>query len=70
MRLLSIGHSVTGLIHFFAAVGATTPDNTPPGLAYVRTTSQALAIVYANSATGTTELGFFPAGLNGNIATV
>lgn len=55
---------------FFATVGATAADNTPPGLAYVRTTSQVLAIVYANSATGTTKGGFFPAGLNGNITTV
>lgn len=55
---------------FFATVGANTADNTPPGLAYIRTTSQVLAIVYANAATGTNKGGFFPDGLNGTINTV
>jgi Ferritin-like domain len=39
-------------------------------LAIKRTTSQVLAIVYANSAAGTASGGFFPSGLNGNIKTV
>jgi hypothetical protein len=40
------------------------------GLAIKRTTSQVLAIVYANSAPGTKSGGFFPNGVNGNINTV
>lgn len=40
------------------------------GLAIVRTTSQVLSIVYANSAPGTSEGGFFPKGFNGAIKTV
>ena len=39
-------------------------------LAIKRTTSQVLAIVYANPAAGTRSGGFFPNGLNGNIKTV
>jgi Ferritin-like domain len=39
-------------------------------LAVKRTTSQVLAIVYANSAAGTASGGFYPNGLNGNIKTV
>jgi hypothetical protein len=48
--------------HFF-----TTGAN---ALAVARNTSQVLAIVYANTATGTSSGGFFPNGLNGNIKTV
>lgn len=55
---------------FFATAGATSPNNTLPGLAYARTTSQVLAIVYANTASGTSKGGFYPNGMNGNIATV
>jgi hypothetical protein len=55
---------------FFATAGANAPGNTLPGLAYARTTSQVLAIVYANAATGTTKGGFYPNGMNGNITTV
>lgn len=40
------------------------------GLAIRRTTSEVLAIVYANSAAGTSSGGFFPSGLNGSIKTV
>lgn len=40
------------------------------GLAVKRTTSQVLAIVYANTAAGTSSGGFFPQGLNGNVKTV
>jgi hypothetical protein len=39
-------------------------------LAIKRTTSQVLAIVYANATAGTNKGGFFPAGVNGNINTV
>lgn len=39
-------------------------------LALTRTTSQVLAIVYANQTAGTASGGFFPQGLNGNIKTV
>ncbi len=42
----------------------------PNALAATRTTSQVLAIVYANSTKGTTEGGFFPNGMNGAINTV
>ena len=55
---------------FFATAGANGINKTLPGLAYTRTTSQVLAIVYANTATGTAKGGFFPSGLNGNIKTV
>lgn len=40
------------------------------GLAIKRTTSQVLAIVYANPATGTSHGGFYPNGVNGNIKAV
>ncbi len=40
------------------------------GLAIKRTTSQVLAIVYANATAGTMSGGFFPNGVNGNIKTV
>jgi hypothetical protein len=39
-------------------------------LGVVRTTSEVLAIVYANSASGTSSGGFFPNGVNGTITTV
>jgi hypothetical protein len=39
-------------------------------LAIKRTTSQVLAIVYANAAAGTNKGGFYPAGVNGTINTV
>jgi hypothetical protein len=39
-------------------------------LSIVRTPGEVLAIVYGNSSTGTTEGGFFPDGVNGNINTV
>jgi hypothetical protein len=40
------------------------------GLAVIRTTSEVLAIVYANATPGTTKGGFFPNGVNGNIDSV
>lgn len=39
-------------------------------LALTRTTSEVLAIVYANTTAGASSGGFFPQGLNGNIKTV
>ncbi|HEY0704136.1 MAG TPA: ferritin-like domain-containing protein [Candidatus Acidoferrales bacterium] len=39
-------------------------------LARTRTTSEVLAIVYANSTSGATGGGFYPNGMNGNITTV
>ncbi len=47
--------------HFF-----TTDSN---GLAIKRTTSQVLMIVYATTATGVSNGGFYPNGMNGNIKT-
>ncbi len=55
---------------FFATAGVNGVDKTPAGFAYTRTTSQVLAIVYANSASGTAKGGFYPNGMNGNITTV
>lgn len=55
---------------FFATTGAVAPNSLPPGVAYTRTTSQVLGIVYANATTGTTKGGFYPNGMNGNINTV
>lgn len=55
---------------FFATAGAAMTNQTLPGLAYARTTSQVLGIVYASSASGTAKGGFYPAGMNGNITTV
>jgi hypothetical protein len=49
-------------IHFFTTLGN--------GLAVIRNPSEVLAIVYANSAIGTSSGGFFPSGLNGNIKTI
>ncbi len=46
------------------------PEYPNTSLAIIRTTSQVLAIVYANAAPGTMSGGFFPNGLNGNIKTV
>jgi len=42
----------------------------PPGFVFSRTTSQVLAILYGNSASGTSKGGFFPSGVNGLISTV
>ena len=60
----------TAMGGFFATAGANGVDKTSPGFAYARTTSQVLAIVYANSASGTAKGGFYPNGMNGNITTV
>lgn len=55
---------------FFATAGANSASKTPAGFAYERTTSQVLAIVYANTASGTSKGGFYPEGMNGNINSV
>jgi len=66
---------------FFAVAGATTTNaTTPPGFAFLRTTSQALAVLYGTvpsgntsvtlASAGTTSGGFFPSGVNGNIVSV
>lgn len=68
ITLAEAGPSTQG--GFFATSGAKGVNNTPPGVAYTRTTSQVLAIVYANTATGTAKGGFYPNGMNGNITTV
>ncbi len=44
--------------------------NDTNALTTIRTTSEVLAIVYANSASGTDKGGFFPNGVNGAITTV
>jgi hypothetical protein len=73
IRLLIIQNSIT--------VPATDSQDVPPteqhffptdanALAIKRTTSQVLAIVYANATAGTKSGGFFPSGVNGNINTV
>jgi hypothetical protein len=56
---------------FFATAGAATAtSSSPQGFAFSRTTSQVLAIAYANVASGTSSGGFFPNGFNGNIKSV
>jgi len=56
---------------FFATSGkANASASVPQGLAFTRTTSQVLQIVYAAPGmTGVSKGGFFPNGLNGNITT-
>lgn len=53
-----------------AANGVVGQTNTFNGFAYQRSTSQTLAILYNNTATGTAKGAFFPNGVNGNITTV
>jgi hypothetical protein len=60
---------------FFATAGATTSNtSTPAGFNFVRTTSQALAVLYgapsAPAGAGTSSGGFFPSGVNGTIKSV
>ena len=60
---------------FFASTGgAIAATNTTEGLAYARTTSQVLAILYGAvgtpKAAGATSGGFFPSGVNGAISSV
>lgn len=51
---------------FFATAGsASSTAASPQGFAFTRTLSQVLAIVYANTASGTKQGGFFPSGVNG-----
>ena len=69
--LAAAGPSASG--GFFATYGASAAGTTA-GMAYSRTTSQVLAIVYgsggAAASTGTSSGGFFPNGMNGAIKTV
>ncbi len=53
-----------------AANGTTGQGGIFAGFAYQRSSSQVLAILYANTATGTAKGGFFPNGFNGNITKV
>jgi hypothetical protein len=85
-QILAVEAYHAGNIRLYAVedaivVPATDSQDVPPteqhffptdanGLAIKRTTSQVLAIVYANVAAGTKSGGFFPNGLNGNIKTV
>jgi hypothetical protein len=64
---------------FFTTSGGSSTNNnspvvTPAGLAFTRSTSQVLSIVYGSGSTfavsGTTKGGFFPSGMNGVINTV
>jgi hypothetical protein len=71
--LAAAGPSANG--GFFASTGgAIAPANTTQGLAYTRTTSQVLAVLYgavgAPKAAGATSGGFFPNGVNGAISTI
>jgi hypothetical protein len=71
--LAAAGPTAAGGI--FATAGApTTTAPTPQGFAFVRTSSQALAIAYGApgtpAASGTASGGFFPSGVNGNIKKV
>ncbi len=50
--------------------GSTIVNADANSLAWSRTPSQVLSIVYANAVSGTAMGGFFPAGLNGNVKTV
>lgn len=75
------GNIRLNLVQAGIAVSATDSLDVPPteqhffptdsnASAIKRTTSQVLAIVYANTAAGTASGGFFPSGVNGNIKTV
>jgi hypothetical protein len=57
---------------FFATAANGTPgqNNTFNGFAFLRSTSQVLAILYNNATAGTAKGGLFPNGFNGNITTV
>ncbi|MBS1816054.1 MAG: ferritin-like domain-containing protein [Acidobacteria bacterium] len=59
---------------FFATAGTgtatTNQSNTYPGMAYRRTTSQVLSIVYGTTTTGASSGGFFPKGMNGSIKSI
>jgi hypothetical protein len=71
--MASAGPSANG--GFFASSGGViAPTNTNNGLAYARTTSQALAVLYGAvgkpASAGATIGGFFPSGVNGAISSV
>ena len=62
--------TATGGFFATAANGVPGQTNTFNGFAFQRTSSQALAILYNNAATGTAKGAFFPNGVAGNITTV
>lgn len=62
------GPTQAGSIFAVAGPNTTKQTNTFPGLAYQRTTSQVLQIVYA--ATSGSSGGFYPSGMNGNIKSI
>ena len=70
----AIDGPIPGVGGIFATVGtanAVPNQSQVPGVAYARTTSQVLSIVYGgNQPAGTTKGGFFPNGVGGNINTV
>jgi Ferritin-like domain len=71
--LAAAGPAGTGA--FFATAGASSATVADPaGVAFVRSTSQVLSILYGSggvvASSGTSSGGFFPGGVNGNIKTV
>ncbi len=71
--LAAAGPSANG--GFFSSIGgAIASTNTTSGVAYARTTSQALAVLYGAvgvpASAGSTSGGFFPSGVNGAISSV
>ena len=56
---------------FFDTAGAgTSSANTPPGFAFARTFSQALAVLYGSAVVQTFQGGYYPVGVSGNINVV
>ena len=56
---------------FFNTAGSGTGNaNTPSGFAFARSFSQVLAVLYANTTIQTTQGGFYPVGVSGNINVV
>lgn len=62
--------TATGGFFATAANGVPGQTNTFNGFAFQRSSSQALAILYNNTTSGTAKGAFFPNGVNGNITTV
>ena len=71
VSVATVGPTSSG--SFFATYGASAV-NTTAGMAFSRTASQILAVVYGSAGSpagaGTASGGFFPSGVNGNIAKV